>query len=339
MSIHKIFSCALCGYIIFDFEDPESTSWIKQFRILYTSQGGIAVTGIGIYNDPDYGDWIAPLDFDARWDDAGYGFPLSDYIGVLRQGPRDGRYGYLIHASCWSLLDILYSLESIPLRALFNVCKSLPFPSEGTGLSWGHSFGGLVMVNERDHYPWEDRFVDRDGDSSQCEAARHDPYHVPEIQLLPLESPKYPEFAMLPQPQLLVANSFSALPPEICVEIASYLPTVDALNARQVSRSFGSIFYSNRFWASRFQKDADRSWLFESREWDKASEWRWLYHRTNAVHRDNGMRNRERVWSLIQHAQKILSLQWNEPPVLTPREPDGVGLRWLEATGDLRRET
>lgn len=42
---------------------------------------------------------------------------------------------------------------------------------------------------------------------------------------------------------------------------------------------------------------------------------------------------------MVQHAQKILSLQWNEPPVLTPPEPNGVGLRWLEATGDLRQET
>ncbi|QPH04968.1 hypothetical protein C2857_002382 [Epichloe festucae Fl1] len=30
----RIFSCALWRYIIFDSEDPESTSWIKQFRVL-----------------------------------------------------------------------------------------------------------------------------------------------------------------------------------------------------------------------------------------------------------------------------------------------------------------
>lgn len=235
---------------------------------------------------------------------------------MLRQRPVNGQYGFPFHEACWSLLDTVYSPELIPCKALFEVCKSLPFPSEGAGLSWGHSFGGLVMANNQDYYPWEDRFVDRDGDSAQCDAARHDPYHVPEIRLLPLEDPKTPQFTSLAQRQNIVPNCFTALPQEICFEIASYLPTVDALSARRASRSFIPIFYNNLFWASRFRADADRSWLFESREWNKTSDWRWLYHRTNRVHRDGGIQNRERVWKLIQQVQRILCLQWNELSVL-----------------------
>lgn len=195
------------------------------------------------------------------------------------------------------------------------------------------------MANNRDYYPWEDRFVDRDGDSAQCDAARHDPYHVPEIRLLPLEDPKTPQFTSLAQRQNIVPNCFTALPQEICFEIASYLPTVDALSARRASRSFIPIFYNNLFWASRFRADADRSWLFESREWNKTSDWRWLYHRTNRVHRDGGIQNRERVWKLIQQVQRILCLQWNELSVLPSPRSNPESLKWLEATGDLRQET
>ncbi|KAG8428699.1 hypothetical protein J3459_002498 [Metarhizium acridum] len=234
---------------------------------------------------------------------------------------------------------MVYSPEAIPCRVLFQVCKSLPCPSSGTGLSWGHGFGELITVSNQDCYPWEDRFVDRDGDAAQCEAARFDPYHISGIRLLPLGAPRTPQVSRVSQPQDIVPNCFTALPREICFQIASYLPTVDAFSARRAVRSFTPIFYNNRFWASRFRADADRYWLFESREWDDTCDWRWLYHRTNKVHRDGGIRNRERVWKLIQQVQRTLCLRGNELSVLALPRSNPVSQRWLEATGDLRQET
>ncbi|KAG8424320.1 hypothetical protein J3458_001123 [Metarhizium acridum] len=235
---------------------------------------GIAVTGVGVYNDPDAGDWIAPQDFNARWDDMGYDFPDTDCVGVLRQRPVNGRYGFPFHEACWSLLAMVYSPEAIPCRVLFQVYKSLPCPSSGTGLSWGHGFGELITVSNQDCYPWEDRFVDRDGDAAQCEAARFDPYHISGIRLLPLGAPRTPQVSRVSQPQNIVPNYFTALPREIYFQIASYLPTVDAFSARRAVRSFTPIFYNNRFWASRFRADADRCWLFESHQ---QSPSRWGY--------------------------------------------------------------
>lgn len=309
--------------------------------IVYIYQDNIAVTGVGIYNDPDGGDWIAPLDVNGRWDDEGYDFPDSDCIGVLRQRPVNGRFGFPFHEACWSLLDTAYSPNEVPCKALFEVCKSLPFPSEGTGLSWGHTFGGLVMVNNQDYYPWEDRFVDRDGDSLECKSARHDPFHVPEIQLLHSERPKTPKFSKrFAEPKMVLRDCITALPQEICFQIASYLPTADALRARQASRSFVPIFYSNQFWASRFRgKNAERCWLFESHEWDNtSSDWRWLYYRTNKAHRNGGIRNRERVWKLIQQVQQALASRSSEPSVIASPTSDPDTLTWLEATGNLHPE-
>jgi len=353
----RIFSCVLCGYVIYDYENPDSASWLNQFRIreclvatscrgranlrsiVYSSRKRIAVTGVGIYNDPDAGDWIAPLNFTARWDDAGYNFPTRDQIGVLRQCPVNGRYGFPFHEACWSLLEKAYFPEPIPCKALFEVCRSLPFPSEGTGLSWGHDFGGFVFVDNQNRYPWEDRFADRDGDSAPCLAARNDPYRVPEIQQLPYEDPQAPPAISFSGPVTTMADCFAALPQEIRIAIASYLPTVDALSARRASGSFLSIFYSQQFWASRFRANADRSWLFESQEWDKICDWRWLYRRTNKAHCTGGMESRERVWKLIQRVQGTLCLRWTKSSVLSSAIPNPANLRWLEATGDLRPET
>ncbi|KID97443.1 F-box domain containing protein, partial [Metarhizium majus ARSEF 297] len=304
----RIFSCDLCGYIILNYGDPSFASWENQFRLLCISPTGVAVTGVGIYNDPDDGWFIAPRDFNARWDDEGYDFPDAGRVGVFRQDSLNGLDGFPFHEACWSLLDTVYSPEPIPCRTLFQICQSLPCPFTEAGLSWGHSFGGLITVNNQDCYPWEHRFADRDEDLALFEVARHDPCRVPEIRLLPLEAPKTPQFPSAAQPKNIVPNCFTALPREICFEIASHLPTVDAFSARRAVRSFVPIFYSNQFWASRFRVGADRCWLFESREWDKTSDWRWLYHRTNTVHRDQGMQNRERVWKLIQQVRRTRQL-------------------------------
>ncbi|KAK0104410.1 hypothetical protein ONS95_004704 [Cadophora gregata] len=332
----RIFSCVICGYVICDYEEP--VSWLKQFRILYSSQECTAVTGVGLYDDPDGGDFVAPLDFTARWDDAGYDFPNLDQIGVIRQQPENGRYGFPFHEACWSLLEKAHSPEGIPCRAFFDICRSLPFPSEGTGISWGHDFEGLVLVDNQNRYPWEDRFVNRDYHWALSLGAKNDPYHVPEIQQLPCQDFQAPSAINSSGPVTMMDDYFTALPEEIRMAIASNLPTMDALNTRQASRSFLSIFYSQQFWASRFKANADRSWLFESQEWSNALDWRRLYRLTNKGHRTQGMQNRERVRKLLQCVRRTLHLRWVEPPELPSPSPNTVTLRWLEVTGDLRPE-
>ncbi len=183
---------------------------------------------------------------------------------------------------------------------------------------------------DNNHYPWEDRFTEQDIDSAICRIARNDPYSVPEIQQLLYEDPQAPAH---PGPVQRTTDCFTMLPQEILMEIALHLPTVDALNARQASGSFLSIFYTQQFWASRFGVNADRAWLFEALGWDKTCDWRWLYHRTNEAHRTGGMHNRERVWKLIQRIQGTLNLRWTGS---LSSIPDLATLTWLEAAGDLR---
>ncbi|KAH9887405.1 F-box domain-containing protein [Xylariomycetidae sp. FL2044] len=327
----NIYSCTLCGYSIFDFENPRSASWITQCRILYSSQTQIQVTGVGFNEDPGSGTWLAPLDATRRWDEPG---SACVQFGLFRQNPVDGRYGFPFHASCFSLLETAYSPNLVPYKALFEVCRSLPAPARMTGLSWGHDFGGLVYEDKIDRYQWEDRFADIEEDAASAMGARDDPYLVPEICQLLLELPEPPPKATEYKKET-TTDCFNVLPPEVRMMIASQLLTTDAFNIRQASRSFQFIFYSQQFWASRFQVDAERSWLFEAQYWDKASDWRWLYHRTNQVHQTGGMRNRKRVWELIRQVQRSLGLRRAKPSAFTCGLSQD-SLQWWEVTGDLR---
>lgn len=115
-------------------------------------------------------------------------------------------------------------------------------------------------------------------------------------------------------------DSLALLPEELCIAIATFLPTADVLRARLASRAFWPIFYSQQFWASRFAPSAplsiaDRAWFFEAhRAQPPHGDWRWLYRRTNDASLYGSLRNRRRVWGLLEHIVKILRLSWNELP-------------------------
>jgi hypothetical protein len=147
------------------------------------------------------------------------------------------------------------------------------------------------------------------------------PYRVPGVDELLAEAPE--------QPPRMAATTrisgsgrgdcFTALPPELCAEIAMYLPTSDLLSARLASRAFWPVFHSQQFWASRFRDSSERSWLFEAHRERQPRDWRWLYRRTlQARNLPLGLYNRQRIWGLIQGLLDALSLAWNELPAALP---------------------
>lgn len=247
-------------------------------------------------------------------------------IGVIRQTPVDGRYGFPFHEACWSLLEQAYSTKGIPLGRLFEVCRSLPFSNRIGHVTWDHDFGGLVVADE-DSYPWEDLFVEQ-----EVTFASSNPYVVPEIQQLHYETPTSPDVSKTTSNS---ADIFADVPLEIINSISLYLPTNDYLNARLALRSFYSVFYMQQFWASKFLPYADRSWVFESQNWGMTCNWLWLYHRT--ANGSPGMKNRERVWRLVENVEEILRSNWIEP--LSYSITDVCDMKWLKAAGDVRPNT
>jgi len=67
---------------------------------VYSSHEGISISGIGCYDDPSDGIWIAPPLQHMRWDDHGYTKEARDKIPVMKQPPENNRHGYIVHDAC-----------------------------------------------------------------------------------------------------------------------------------------------------------------------------------------------------------------------------------------------
>lgn len=193
-------------------------------------------------------------------------------------------------------------------------------------VTWDHDFGGLIST-DNDSYPWEDLFVNQEVAFSSS-----NPYIVPEIQQLPYETPTSPDVSKTMSNS---AGIFADVPLEIITSISLCLPTKDYLNARLALRSFYTVFYTQQFWASKFLLNADRSWVFESQNWGMACDWLWLYRRT--ANGSPGMKNRERVWRLVENVKEILRSEWIEP--ISCSNTDVAGMDWLKAAADIRPDT
>ena len=287
-------------------------------RAVCTGPEGLLLTGVGLYDDPNLGDFNAPLDRNMRWDDAGYQNSVANEFDVLHRLGIRARHGIILHDACWSLLEEVSLWHSTPisLQRLLDVCNSLPIPSECLSLSWGHDFGGVAITGDINYFPWEDRYDIREF-REQDPVFSKNPYHIPGVDRILTEEPEQPptfkQTTLSVSPQTLTTDRLALLPEELCIAIAIYLPTADVFRARLASRAFWPVFYSQQFWASRFKSSTDRSWLVEARD-SLPRDWRWLYRRTNDAHISPGLRNRRRIWDLLQQVLDSLALEWRQPP-------------------------
>ncbi|KAK4664554.1 uncharacterized protein QC763_0087190 [Podospora pseudopauciseta] len=89
------------------------------------NNGQVTVTGVGIYDESE--DFIAPVDFNARYDDDGYDKPRADEVLLERKDPIQGRYGFAMHAACWALLEEgMGPANTVPVKRVFQILDSLP---------------------------------------------------------------------------------------------------------------------------------------------------------------------------------------------------------------------
>lgn len=91
-----IICCPICGWRIYDI----SAGWRNEFRGLCITpkKGKIYLTGLGVYDDPSSGGFIAPRNTAARYDDDGYTRPQKDQFATHRLGT--GKRGFAIHDAC-----------------------------------------------------------------------------------------------------------------------------------------------------------------------------------------------------------------------------------------------
>ena len=272
---------------------------------VYSSHDGVSISGIGCYDDPSDGIWIAPPLPHMRWDDHGYTKPVRDEIPVMKQLPENNRHGYIVHDACWCLLQKVVEPDDIPLERLHRICGSLPFPIQGIGVSWGHDYRGLNIIDNQNYYPWEDRLVEQYRKSEAYHYARYNPYDVPELhELLSISSREDRNSDLCTNSN----NCFSVLPWEIRETIAIYLSTRDVTNLFMSSKAFLPLLTSQTFWSSRFQTGSDRDFVFETRA-KRPKDWIYLYQMTNDARSPPGLKNRKRIWSLAQALVNLLRFQ------------------------------
>ncbi|KAK4140734.1 uncharacterized protein C8A04DRAFT_14664 [Dichotomopilus funicola] len=348
--------CPLCGWVL-----NSSGTWTGEFRAVYSmSKEDFGLTGVGCCSLQTPAPFTAPHNPEARWDDPGYDHPLADQIFSIKGGTRHSKRGFAFHDSCWWLLQRTCYPAVVPLNRLWEACASLAETDASEKLDWGHDFGGLCFAATDTRFPWE-RLL---GPREFAEAAAEPPYGADprsslEAREILGEAPaEYPPSA---PPSLrfgMTADTrghdpFAVLPPEMCLAIAVRLQTRDVLQARLATRSFWPIFHSQQFWASRFDGPAaERSWFFEARDAHQerrgeSFDWRYLYRRTAASRLPLGLRNRERIWELLQGVVPLLELHWTEhdPAYMLPVPPGGPAewekqlKSWLFVGGDVVTDT
>ena len=326
---------------------------------VYSQQGDVVLTGVGsAVGAFNRGVFSAPTDSCSRWDDPGYDpqqHSERDRFGVLRQERYNGRHGFIFHEACWSLLEKAYGSEPVPLERFYNLCNSLPLwildngQSPGSGVDWGHKFGGLIYMDVRPNtfFPWERSKVlwhCKFGWFGDDFGPLQHPFVAQTIEELLLPNPDSNPVPVGDfddrAPREPASDPFYSLPVEVRSLITFELTTEDALNLRKSSRAFYFLFESQQFWASRIRRNGKRScrWLFEAENIPGPLDWRQICRNILGPNRPPELWNRERIWDHIEMVQDILALSEPDPDsvekVQGPGASDTSGLG-IQASGHL----
>jgi hypothetical protein len=241
-----------------------------------------------------------------RWDDENYSPQSSDSVVFYQTHPLKGPYEFLLHDACWNLFQTAMDPHPVPLGRLLDMCKSLPRPIP---LSWVYGYGGMMQVNEDNHYPPRSTVQGFYGGFT----AHENPYNIPIISKL-LARTREGSDSRVPKPSQDGRESrdcFSRLPWELREAIAIALSTCDALKLRLSSRSFVDIAASQTFWASRFARGGERDFIFEVRERKQSTDWMLLYRNSSPFHAPLGLKNRIRIWNDIFSIKGLLEIRFN----------------------------
>ncbi|KAI9163471.1 hypothetical protein HJFPF1_05085 [Paramyrothecium foliicola] len=135
--------CIICGYSLRCNRD-DTVSWYSQYRILYTSESGPAITGVGEHFDPGASDWAPPLDSTVHHREDEYEEFESDFV------VENGMSAH-VHEACWAIFEKARHPDVEPLDDLLEIRHCLPLASEGTSLDVVHpEFGAFLFTSALD---------------------------------------------------------------------------------------------------------------------------------------------------------------------------------------------
>ncbi|GIZ36670.1 hypothetical protein CKM354_000013900 [Cercospora kikuchii] len=314
------FRCVICGLYIHGANET-AQSWLQEFRTVYSSPQGLCVTGVGLYKQANAGHFTAPTSRNQTWSTIGPDDEVAT-IRVMSQPPAaDNTHGFLLHASCWTLLEKYVAPHEVDIGRLLELCVSVPYAAECHGLAWDHCYGDLIYRDEKSGYPWEDICRETDPEHEpQPRAKRYLNNDPCKVNLLRLQKDLVSKPPNGPKDCSFVGDCFAQLPLELREMIAELLTTQEVFNIRSAARSFWPIFESKAFWKSRFRFGGDREFLFEALEQKDKIDLRALWRVTGRF-RKNCLGNRRRVWAILQTIVPLMDAR------ITPVAPDQPGVR------------
>ncbi|KAI1122731.1 hypothetical protein F5Y10DRAFT_281480 [Nemania abortiva] len=281
------------------------------------------------------------------------GCTIPPKSSAIIEPERTTNHGFIFHDACWRLFERVCLSRGVPapLKRLFEILSSLPFVTvsrmEGKVINWGHDFDNWTPLDKKSdshfpsvthYFPWEK--IPDIGSAYPGSTCFNNPLDTPEPNDILKQTPESP-------PKLIVTtysdkemeqDPFNKLPIELCLAIAMYLQTSDALNVRLDSRAFWPLFDDQQFWASRFAGEFDRAWFFEALESAQALDWRWLYHRTETSKvKYAELKHRRRIWNLFNTMfDTYVDLRWHDDSIIpTSQSPGPRSSHTLEVKGDL----
>ncbi|KAL2869869.1 F-box protein [Aspergillus lucknowensis] len=302
--------CIICGVGI-QREGDWGDSWLQSYRMIYRTSEGAHISDIGRRRQEGDEEIFRIPVLNRDRNSAGVSWIC---IPILQE--RDGRFGFVSHNACWTLLQRRAQPYQIPLHRLMEVFESVPKNRGNTRIcyySWAHKYGEVIEFDSQ-RWPWEDRGRNSDLGPIAGIGTLYDgsPFASGMEEILKsttLTGPSVFDIFAVKLQGWSGSDCFANLPLEIVEEIVSYLPTSTVLKLRLVSRAFTQLFYNQMFWASRFRPTGEMGFLFEAWEERALRDWRLLYKRTrNITVTYPGLRNRLRIWYLADILLEKLTL-------------------------------
>ncbi|PPJ58327.1 hypothetical protein CBER1_04525 [Cercospora berteroae] len=325
------FRCVICGLFVNAAEDENAVTWLNEFRTIYYCMEKPGLTGVGVHLHASVGQYTAPVDPYETWRNPEIGDMIVT-IPVMSQEPEQRTHGYLLHNSCFELLD-RYVNPKLDLDRLLQLCRSVPYSAECRGLTWDHCYRGLIQRDDQTGFPWEETYrpanlrAVRQFPAQQYVLA--DPWN---IDLVPLSKAVVHDPPKGPTEDALISDCFAQLPLELREMIAVLLTTQEMLNLRGAARSFLPMFESKRFWVSRFWSGNDRGFFFEVLGFKNTFCLRALWKAT-ASERKDSLFNRERIWSILRTIVPLIDARITRHHPDPPKSCISMGIEGHQCLG------
>ena len=198
------------------------------------------------------------------------------------------------------------------------------------GVYWGHTYGGLLELDDDRVYPWQELLVCRRPQSIYNTDVYKNPLVIPKLNTISYHPTGPP---VDESPATAGDDIFSKLPWELCEMIAIFLPTRDALSLRLASRSFLGLYWSVAFWASRFAFNGERAFVFEARDKRDVTELLSLHKATAHSLAPPGLRNRQRIWDFAGLLIDIARQEYAGDNLYLEGQPS-ESKNWIRLAGD-----